>query len=104
MFKVILAESLNTNSQLQRQITLALDLDSANTLADTLNAKYRGDSTNYYAKVVPAEEPLSLSYDHTIEGEIMPYLRWSVFTGAEALPEHVAKYWYETTILNKSKA
>lgn len=104
MFKVILAESLNADYQLQQQITLALNLGSANILADTLNAKYGGASTNYYAKVVPAEEPLSLSYDHTIEGEIMPYLRWSVYTGAEALPEHVAKYWYETTILNKLKA
>ena len=104
MFKVILAESLNTNSQLQRQITLALDLSSATLLANILNAEYGGPSINYHAKVVPAEEPLSLSYDHSIEGEIMPYLRWSVFTGAEALPEHVAKYWYETTILNKLKA
>ena len=39
-------------------------------------------------------------YDLT--DETMPYEHWLKLTGAEALPEHVAKYWYSTTILKKT--
>lgn len=101
MFKVIGVDNLNRDYSPQRQFTLALDLNSATKLADTLNAIY-GDYT--YHKVVPAEQTLDLQSQYDLVGETMPYEYWSILTGAEALPEHVAKYWYETTILNKLKA
>lgn len=103
MFKVIGVDNLNRDYSPQRQFTLALDLNSATKLADTLN-NLSAYNTSIHHKVVPAEQPLDLQSQYDLVGETMPYFYWSVLTGAEALPEHVAKYWYETTILNKLKA
>ena len=101
MFKVIITDNLNRDYQPQALVTMAMSKFNATTIADNLNKSY-GDYTYY--KVVPAEQPLDLQSQYDLVGETMPYEYWSRLTGAEALPEHVAKYWYETTILNKLKA
>ena len=103
MFKVIITDNLNRDYKPQALVTMAMSEFNATTIADNLNKSYGANSSNY-AKVVPAEQALDLQSQYDLVGETMPYSRWLVFTGAEALPEHVAKYWYETTILNKSKA
>lgn len=103
MFKVIITDNLNRDYKPQSLVTLSLSEFNATTIADNLNKSYEANSSNY-AKVVPAEQPLDLQSQYDLVKETMPYFYWSVLTGAEALPEHVAKYWYETTILNKLKA
>ena len=102
MFKVIITDNLNRDYQPQALVTMAISEFNATTIADNLNKAYGANSSNY-AKVVPAEQPLDLQSQYDLVGETMPYKYWLILTGAEALPEHVAKYWYETTILNKLK-
>ena len=103
MFKVIITDNLNRDYKPQALVTMAMSEFNATTIADNLNKSYGANSSNY-AKVVPAKQPLDLQCNFDLIGETIPYSHWLVFTGAEALPEHVAKYWYETTILNKLKA
>ena len=103
MFKVIITDSLNRDYKPQSLVTMSMSEFNATTIADNLNKSYGANSSNY-AKVVPAEQPLNLESHYDLVGGTLPYGYWLVFTGAEALPEHVAKYWYETTILNKLKA
>lgn len=98
MFKVVGTDNLNRDYQPQRQYTLAIDLNSANRISNLLNEIY-GDYCHH--KVVEADKELDLQSPYDLVGETMPYDYWCTMTGASALPQHVAKYWYETTILNK---
>ena len=101
MHKVIIVDNLNRDYKPQGLITMAMSQSNAMYIADLLNSLYTGDQ---HAKVVPANQPLNLescyalAYDLT--GEILPYERWLELTGAAALPQHVAEYWYNTTIVN----
>ena len=97
MYKVIILDNLNRDYKPQALVTMAMSEFNANNIADNLNKLYGVNSSNY-AKVVPAETPLDLQSQYDLVGEAMPYEYWLTLTGAQALPEHVAKYWYETTI------
>lgn len=97
MHKVIIVDNLNRDYKPQGLVTMAMSQSNAMYIADLLNSLYTGDQ---HAKVVPANQPLNLESCYDLVGETLPYERWLELTGATALPEHVAKYWYETTILN----
>ena len=102
MFKVIIVDNLNRDYKPQGLVTMAIGEKTAQTIADLLNKMYGKDFHNY-AKVVPADRPLDLSSQHDLVGEVMPYNEWLTLTGAAALPDHVAQYWYDTTVLNHPK-
>ena len=99
MYKVIIVDNLNRDYQPQRQLTLEMDKLSADNIANLLNSQY---GEYCYHKVVPANQELNLQSTYDLTGETMPYEHWLKLTGAKALPEHVAKYWYSTTILKKT--
>ena len=97
LYKVIIKDNLNRDYQPEALITMAMTEESAERIADLLNDKYGEYATNF-ASVVPADKPLNLASQYDLIGEDMPYNEWCKLTGANALPEHVAKYWYNTTI------
>ena len=97
MHKVIIVDNLNRDYKPQGLVTMAMSQSNAMCIADLLNSLYTGDQ---HAKVVPANQPLNLESCYDLVGETLPYEQWLLLTGAAALPDHVAKYWYETTILN----
>lgn len=98
MFKVIGTGNQNRDYQPQRQYTLALDFNSASKIADSLNSTY---GAYVHHEVVEAETELNLDSTYDLISEDMPYEYWSTLTGASALPQHVAEYWYKTTILKQ---
>lgn len=97
MYKVIIVDNLNRDYKPQGLVTMAMSQSNAMYIADLLNSLYTGDQ---HAKVVPANQPLNLESHYDLMDEDVPYDYWLTLTGAAALPDHVAKYWYETTILN----
>jgi len=100
MYKVIIVDNLNRDYKPQGLVTMAMSQSNATCIANLLNDLYTSDQ---YAKVVPAEQPLKLLSQHDLVDEVMPYNKWIMLTGASALPEHVAEYWYNTTIVNQPK-
>lgn len=101
MYKVIIVDNLNRGFVPQRLLTTALFEDKAKVIADQLNNTLP-ENCSFYHKVVPANQELNLTSMYEL-GEAMSYETWLLLTGADALPEHVAKYWYKTTILKKAK-
>ena len=99
MYKVIIVDNLDRDYKPQSLVTMAISQSNAMYIADLLNSLYTYDQ---HAKVVPANQPLNLESQHDLVGETMPYNEWLMFTGAEALPDHVAEYWYNTTVLKQS--
>ncbi len=101
MHKVIIVDNLNRDYKPQGLVTMAMSQSNAMYIADLLNSLYTGDQ---HAKVVPANQPLNLEscYDlaYDLAGQTLPYEQWLLLTGAAALPQHVAEYWYNTTIVN----
>ena len=97
MYKVIIVDNLNRDYKPQGLVTMAMSQSNAIYIADLLNSLYTGDQ---HAKVVPANQPLNLESCYDLAGETLPYERWLELTGAAALPQHVAEYWYNTTIVN----
>lgn len=97
MHKVIIVDNLNRDYKPQGLVTMAMSQSNAMYIADLLNIIYTGDQ---HAKVVPANQPLNLESCYDLAGETLPYERCSELTGAAALPQHVAEYWYNTTIVN----
>lgn len=102
LFKVIITDNLNRDYKPEGLVTMAMSEVAAKQIADLVNDKYRVSSTAF-AKVVPVEQPLNLSSMYDLTNETMPYNEWLLLTGAAALPDHVARYWYATTILEQSK-
>ena len=100
MYKVIIVDNLNRDYKLQSLVTMAISQSNAMYVADLLNTLYTSDQS---AKVVPADQPLNLASQYDLIGETMPYNEWALLTGADALPQHVAHYWYNTTILKQPK-
>lgn len=100
MHKVIIADNLNRDYKPEGLVTMAMSQSNARHIADLLNNLYICDQ---HAQVVPADRPLNLSSQHDLVGKVMPYEEWAMLTGAAALPDHVAQYWYDTTILNQPK-
>lgn len=101
MHKVILVDNLNRDYKPQSLVTMAMAEQIAQAFADLLNSTYITDLQ--HAKVVPANQPLNIDSQYDLTGDIMPYDYWKMLTGADALPDHVAQYWYDTTILNQPK-
>lgn len=99
MYKVIIVDNLNRDYKPQGLVTMAISQSNAMCIADLLNRLYE---SNQHAKVVPVNQPLNLESQHDLVGETLPYNEWLLLTGAGALPEHVAQYWYDTTILGKN--
>ena len=97
MHKVIIVDNLNRDYKPQGLVTMAMSQSNAMYIADLLNSLYTGDQ---HAKVVPANQPLNLESHYALVGETLPYEQWLLLTGAAALPQHVAEYWYNTTIVN----
>ena len=98
MYKVIIVDNLNRDYKPQGLVTMAMAESNAMYIADLLNSLYTGDQ---HAKVVPANQPLlNLESYYALVGETLPYEQWLLLTGAAALPQHVAEYWYNTTIVN----
>ena len=98
MHKVIIVDNLNRDYKPQGLVTMAMSKASATAVAELLNNHLHG--CTQCAIAVPATQPLKLESQYDLIDEPMPYDYWLVLTGAAALPDHVAKYWYETTILN----
>ena len=101
MYKVIIVDNLNRDYQSQGLVTMAISENLANLIAKTFNDKLPESSPGHF-KAVPANQELDLQSMYDLTGETMPYEHWLKLTGADALPEHVAKYWYSTTILKKT--
>lgn len=99
LFKVIITDNLNRDYKPEGLVTMAMSENVANQVANLLNNIYGATSTNF-AKAVPADQPLNISSQYDLIEESMPYDYWCMLTGAAALPDHVAEYWYYTTILN----
>lgn len=99
MYKVIITDNLNRDYQPEGLVSMAMSESNANLIADLFNQR----SSSKFFKVVPANRELNLESQYDLVGEVMPYKAWLSCTGASALPEHVAKYWYETTVLNVNK-
>lgn len=97
MYKVIISDDLNRDYQPQSLVSMAMLENNAKLIADAFNQR---SSSNFF-KVVPANQELDLQSQYELV--TMPYETWLNYTGALALPEHVAKYWYETTVLNVNK-
>ena len=102
MCKVILLDKLNSDSVPQILITVGLFEHKAKFIADQLNNTL-SETCSFYYKVVPANQELNLRSVCDLLDKTVPYGTWSLLTGADALPKHVAKYWYKTTILKKAK-
>ena len=100
--------SVNVQSNYRRQsnrdykpqglVTMAMSESNAMRIADLLNSLYKGDQ---HAKVVPANQSLNIDSQYDLIGKTMPYEYWRLLTGADALPAHVAEYWYNTTVLKQ---
>lgn len=99
MYKVIITDNLNRDYQPQGLVSMAMSKNNAQLIANVFNQR----SSSKFFKVVPANQELNLESHYDLVGETMPYEAWLSCTGALALPEHVAKYWYETTVLNVNK-
>ena len=97
MYKVIAVDSLCRDYHPQMLVTMAMSKDNATRIADLLN----GSICNgiYHMQVVPATKVLNLESKYDLVDELMPYEVWLNLTGASALPQHVAEYWYNTTIV-----
>ena len=102
MYKVIIVDNLNRDYQSQGLVTMAMSENLANLIAKTFNDKLNESSPGHF-KAVPANQELNLQSMYDLTGETMPYEHWLKLTGAKALPEHVARYWYETTVLENNK-
>lgn len=96
-YKVIITDNLNRDYQPEGLVTMAMGQQHANKIADLFNK----EGSCQFFKVVPANKELNLSSQYDLVGEDMPYEAWLSCTGARALPEHVAKYWYNTTVLKQ---
>jgi hypothetical protein len=99
MHKVIIVDNLNRDYKPEGLVTMAMSEQIAQALADLLNSTYITDSQ--HAKVVPANRPLNIDSQYDLTGDTMPYDYWKMLTGAEALPPHVAEYWYNTVVLKQ---
>ena len=99
MYKVIITDNLNRDYQPEGLVSMAMSENNANKIANIFNR----DGLTKFFKVVPASQELNLESHYDLVGETMPYEAWLSCTGALALPEHVAKYWYETTVLNVNR-
>ena len=99
MYKVIITDNLNRDYQPQGLVSTAMSKSNAKLIADLFNNR----SSSKFFKVVPANQELNLSSQYDLIGEVMPYEMWLNCTGALALPEHVARYWYKTTVLENNK-
>ena len=102
LFKVIIIDNLDRYYKPEGLVTMAMSENVANQVANLLNNIYGATSTNF-AKAVQADQPLNLSSQHDLVGEVMPYDEWALLTGSAALPKHVAEYWYTTTVLVKAQ-
>ena len=99
MYKVIIVDNLNRDYKPQGLVTMAMAESSATRITELINTYSSGYEN--CAIVVPAEQPLNISSQYDLVGEVMPYDQWIMLTGAAALPDHVAQYWYNTTVLKQ---
>lgn len=99
MHKVIIVDNLNRDYKPEGLVTMAMSEQIAQRIADLLNSVFIPDSQ--HAKVVPANRPLNIASQYDLTGDTMPYDYWRMLVGADALPPHVAEYWYNTVVLKQ---